>query len=229
MPEKKTLERARADKRAGKASSTQAGEFVKEQVDKVRAGKHGARSAKQAIAIGLSEARRAGVAVKSPKKGTASEATRKKAATDNAAGQHKSSAKKSTESTAKRARAATNALKREGSAGASPAALSKQTTGKAVLAGYGSPARRSDIESKEFRSRQVINGSDLAKLSLDSIELAAKQGHMAYRTVSVYPQVDQQINKAIELIATRQLPARQAFQQAQANSIAELKRSGVNL
>jgi Family of unknown function (DUF6496) len=129
MPEQKTLKRAQADKRAGKASSTQAGEFVKEQVDKVRAGKHGVRSAKQAIAIGLSEARRAGVAVKSPKKGTTSEATRKKADQDNAAGQHKSTARKnaSTESTAKRSRAATNALKRESTAGASPSAMSKQT------------------------------------------------------------------------------------------------------
>ncbi|CAN7774575.1 extracellular solute-binding protein [Variovorax sp. LjRoot175] len=108
-------------------------------------------------------------------------------------------------------------------------ALSKQITGKAVAAGYGSPARRSDIDSAAFRSKQVINGSDLAKLSLDSIELAAKSGHMKYRTVSVYPQIDQQLNKAIELIASGQLSAKQAFQQAQANSIAELKRAGAKL
>lgn len=108
-------------------------------------------------------------------------------------------------------------------------ALSKQTTRKAVAAGYGSPARRSDIESTEFRQKQVINGSDLAKLSLDAIEMAAKSGHMKYRTVSVYPQVDQQLNKAIELIASGQLSAKQAFQQAQANSIAELKRAGAKL
>ncbi|MEJ8845612.1 ABC transporter substrate-binding protein [Variovorax rhizosphaerae] len=108
-------------------------------------------------------------------------------------------------------------------------ALSKQTTRRAVAAGYGSPARRSDIDSTEFRQKQVINGSDLAKLSLDSIELASKTGHMKYRTVSVYPQVDQQLNKAIELIATGQLSAKQAFQQAQAQSIAELKRAGLNL
>ena len=134
MPEQKTIKRAQADKRAGKAASTQAGEFVKEQVDKVRAGKHGVRSAKQAIAIGLSEARRAGVAVKSPKNGTASKATRKKADQDSAAGQHASTAKKkgSSESTAKRSRAATNALKRESGAGASHAALSKQTKSAAV-------------------------------------------------------------------------------------------------
>jgi len=108
-------------------------------------------------------------------------------------------------------------------------ALSKQTTRKAVAAGYGSPARRSDIDSAEFRQKQLINGSDLAKLSLDAIELASKTGHMKYRTVSVYPQIDQQLNKAIELIASGQLSAKQAFQQAQANSIAELKRGGLKL
>ncbi|WP_213954435.1 extracellular solute-binding protein [Variovorax sp. dw_954] len=108
-------------------------------------------------------------------------------------------------------------------------ALSKQTTRRAVAAGYGSPARRSDIDSPEYRQKQVINGSDLAKLSLESIDLAAKTGHMKYRTVSVYPQVDQQLNKAIELIVTGQLSAKQAFQQAQAQSIAELKRAGLNL
>jgi hypothetical protein len=134
MPEQKTIKRAQADKRAGKSSSTQAGEFVKEQVDKVRAGKHGVRSAKQAIAIGLSEARRAGVTVKSPKKGATSETTRKKAEKDNVAGQHKSTAKKSasSESTAKRSRAATNALKRESTAGASRTAMSKQTKSAAA-------------------------------------------------------------------------------------------------
>ncbi|MDM0073653.1 extracellular solute-binding protein [Variovorax sp. J2P1-59] len=108
-------------------------------------------------------------------------------------------------------------------------ALSKQTTSRAVAAGYGSPARRSDIDSEEFRKKQIINGSNLAQLSLDSIELAAKTGHMKYRTVSVYPQVDQQLNKAIELIASGQLSAKQAFQQAQANTIAELKRAGAKL
>ena len=61
MPEKKTLERARKDKAEGKAPSTQAGEFVREEIDHIREGKHGARSARQAIAIGLSKARRAGV------------------------------------------------------------------------------------------------------------------------------------------------------------------------
>lgn len=108
-------------------------------------------------------------------------------------------------------------------------ALSKQTVQRAVAQGYGSPARRSALESREFRARQVINGNDLAKLSLDSIELAAKTGHMKYRTVAVYPQVDQQLNKAIALVATRQASAKQAMQQAQAASIAELKRAGLNV
>src|SRR5437899_2955948 len=73
MPEKKTLERARKDARGGKAPSTQAGEFVREEMEHVRKGKHGARSSKQAIAIGLSKARRAGVKLAPPKKGRASE------------------------------------------------------------------------------------------------------------------------------------------------------------
>src|SRR5438270_3886632 len=82
MPEKKTIERARRDAREGKAPSTQAGEFVREEMEHIRDGKHGARSAKQAIAIGLSKARRAGVPLSPPKKGTASRRTRKQARRD---------------------------------------------------------------------------------------------------------------------------------------------------
>ena len=82
MPEKRTIERAREDAREGKAPSTQAGEFVREEMDHIREGKHGARSTKQAIAIGLSKARRAGVKLAPPKKGRASAATRKKAQQD---------------------------------------------------------------------------------------------------------------------------------------------------
>ncbi|WP_144140255.1 DUF6496 domain-containing protein [Paraburkholderia sp. BCC1884] len=160
MPEQRTLKRAQADKRAGKASSTQAGEFVKEQVDKVRAGKHGVKSAKQAIAIGLSEARRAGVAVKSPKKGTTSEATRKKADQDNAAGQPKSTARKRTESSAKRSRASSDALKREGSAGASHAALSKQTK---TAAAKRPAASRSATAKKAAATKGAAGRSAAAK------------------------------------------------------------------
>ncbi|MFM0013282.1 DUF6496 domain-containing protein [Paraburkholderia sediminicola] len=160
MPEQKTIKRAQADKRAGKASSTQAGEFVKEQIDKVRAGKHGVRSARQAIAIGLSEARRAGVAVKSPKKGATSEATRKKAQKDNAAGQRKSTAKKSasSESTAKRSRAATNALKRESTAGASRKALSKQTKSAAAKR----PAASRSAAAKKAAATKGASGRSAA-------------------------------------------------------------------
>src|SRR4051812_18299581 len=84
MPEKKTLQRARKDARQGKSPSTQAGEFVREEIEHVRKGKHGARSPKQAIAIGLSKARRAGVKLPPPSKGTASKRTRTQAARDSA-------------------------------------------------------------------------------------------------------------------------------------------------
>src|SRR5262249_37948714 len=87
MPEKKTIERAERDKREGKAPSTQAGEFVHEEIEHIREGKHGARSTKQAIAIGLSKARRAGVKLAPPKKGTTSPETRRKAERDLERGQ----------------------------------------------------------------------------------------------------------------------------------------------
>jgi hypothetical protein len=122
MPEKRTMERARKDAREGKAPSTQAGEFVREEIDHIREGKHGARSAKQAIAIGLSKARRAGVDLPAPKGGNASKETRSKAERDNAKGQ--SGTKKRV--SAKRSRATTQALKREGSSAGSHQALSRQ-------------------------------------------------------------------------------------------------------
>ena len=122
MPEKETIERARQDEREGKAPTTQAGEFVKEEMDHIREGKHGARSTKQAIAIGLSKARRAGVKLAPPTKGTTSEATRQKAEHDIERGQSGTAAKPS----AKRSAATENALKREPHQAASHAALSKQ-------------------------------------------------------------------------------------------------------
>src|SRR5205809_1997351 len=79
MPDKKTIERARKDRREGKSASTQAGEFVREEVHHIREGKHGARSPEQAIAIGLSKARRAGVNLPPPKAGRTSERTRRSA------------------------------------------------------------------------------------------------------------------------------------------------------
>ncbi|WP_284337872.1 ABC transporter substrate-binding protein [Comamonas sp. NoAH] len=108
-------------------------------------------------------------------------------------------------------------------------ATSKATLQRAVAAGYGSPTRRSDIASQAYAQRQRANGFDIGKLVSQSIDLAGRQGHMKYRTVAVYPQVDQQINKAIELIATGQRTAEQAMKQAQIASIAELKRAGIKL
>jgi hypothetical protein len=122
MPEQKTLKRARKDKREGKAPSTQAGEFVREEIEHIREGKHGARSAKQAIAIGLSKARRAGVKLPPPKEGQTSAQTRKAAAKAYRAGQqHPGKA-----SSPARARAARRRLKREPHAAASHTALSRQ-------------------------------------------------------------------------------------------------------
>ncbi len=123
MPEKETIERAREDAREGKAPSTQAGEFVKEEMDHIREGKHGARSTKQAIAIGLSKARRAGVPLAPPKAGSTADRTRKQAERDSAKGRSGEGRKKPS---AKRSRAALGALKREGRGAASHKALSKQ-------------------------------------------------------------------------------------------------------
>jgi len=122
MPEQRTIERARRDKRQGKAPSTQAGEFVREEIEHVRKGKHGARSTKQAIAIGLSKARRAGVDLPPPRKGAASKRTRKRASRDYAVGH---GARKKAPS-AKRSRATKAALKREGHSAASRKSLSTQ-------------------------------------------------------------------------------------------------------
>jgi hypothetical protein len=122
MPEKRTLERARAAKRQGKAATTQAGAFVREEIEHVREGKHGARSTKQAIAIGLSKARRAGVKLKPPRKGQTSARTRKSAERAYRAGQSGARKKPSR----KRSRAASRALKREPKRAASRKALSRQ-------------------------------------------------------------------------------------------------------
>ena len=120
MPEKKTLERARKAKREGKAPTTQAGEFVREEVEHIREGKHGARSTKQAIAIGLSKARRSGVKLSPPRKGKASSRTRKQAQRDLARG------KSGRKASPKRSSATRRALKREGRSAASRTALSRQ-------------------------------------------------------------------------------------------------------
>ena len=122
MPEKKTLKKARKAKREGKAPTTQAGPFVEEEIEHIREGKHGARSTKQAIAIGLSKARRAGVKLPSPPK-SASERTKRSA---------KSAAKrKGRRPSASRSRASRKALKGEPRSTVSRKALSRQATGAA--------------------------------------------------------------------------------------------------
>jgi Family of unknown function (DUF6496) len=121
MPEKETVERARKAKQKGKSSSTQAGEFVREEMHHIREGKHGARSTKQAIAIGLSKARRAGVNLPPPEKGAVSEKTRRSATRAYQAGQ-----RRKPKTSRRRSRATALALKRETRNAASRKALSRQ-------------------------------------------------------------------------------------------------------
>ena len=121
MPEKRTIERAERAKQKGKSSSTQAGEFVREEMHHIRKGKHGARSTKQAIAIGLSKARRAGVDLPAPEKGTVSEKTRRSAERAYEAGQ-----RGTTRRSRRRSRATERTLKNEDRSVASKTALSKQ-------------------------------------------------------------------------------------------------------
>src|SRR5260370_26780894 len=116
MPEKETIRKARKDKREGKAPSTQAGEFVHEEIDHIREGKHGARSAQQAIAIGLSKARRAGVDLPPPEPGAVSEATRISAERAYEKGQGRGGGKRQP----RVAKAVKGALKRESGKAASP-------------------------------------------------------------------------------------------------------------
>jgi uncharacterized protein DUF6496 len=118
MPEKETLRRAQRDKRQGKSPSTQAGEFVREEIHHVREGKHGAASAKQAIAIGLSKARRAGVKLPPPRTGSAK--VKRQAARETAA------AKRRRPPSRRRSRASLRRLQRQGHAAASHQALSRQ-------------------------------------------------------------------------------------------------------
>jgi hypothetical protein len=147
MPEKETLKHAEEDKREGKSPSTQAGEFVHEEMDHIKEGKHGARSTKQAIAIGLSKARSAGVKLPPPKKGTTSERTRKSASRDSARGRsHKRSKPSRT-----RSRATSKALRREGHSAASHRSLARQARSSARRR---SAASRSAAARKAARTRK---------------------------------------------------------------------------
>jgi len=144
MPEKETLERAAEDKAEGKAPSTQAGEFVREEIEHVREGKHGARSTKQAIAIGLSKARRAGVELPAPRKGSTK--IKEQAKRELSKAKKGGTAKKST----KRSRAISKALKKEGHSAASKSALSRQ----ARAAAKRSAASRSRSAKKAAATRK---------------------------------------------------------------------------
>ena len=127
MPEQKTLERARRDEREGKSASTQAGEFVREEMEHVREGKHGARSPQQAIAIGLSKARRAGIKLPPPSRSKTSAKTRSQAERDHEKGQSGQSHKASP----RRSRGVRKALKREGRGSASHKALARHAKASA--------------------------------------------------------------------------------------------------
>jgi hypothetical protein len=144
MPDKETIRRAHEDAEEGKSPSTQAGEFVREEIHHVREGKHGVRSPKQAIAIGLSKARKAGVKLPSPPKG--SESAKKENRT------HRSGHSRPS---AKRSRATTRALKREGKSGASYRALSRQarTAARRRTASSRAQAARKAARTRGSRSR----------------------------------------------------------------------------
>src|SRR5882757_1843970 len=146
MPEQETLQRARRDKAQGKAPSTQAGEFIREEIHHIREGVHGARSSKQAIAIGLSKARRAGVDLPPPVSGKTSASTRKRASRDLARGQ----GAPARHGSAKRSRASLNALKHEGSEAASPRSLARHAHAAAVAR---SPAARSAAAQRASRTK----------------------------------------------------------------------------
>ena len=146
MPEKETLEHAREDAKEGKSPSTQAGEFVREEMHHIREGKHGADSPQQAIAIGLSKARRAGVELPPPEAGKTSARTRTQAQRDLSKGQSSRRRRPS----AKRSRAVSRALKRKGRSAASHKNLSQQARRAARRRG---PASRRQAAQKAARTR----------------------------------------------------------------------------
>jgi hypothetical protein len=150
MPEKRTIKRARKAARQGKRPSTQAGEFVREEMEHIRKGKHGARSTKQAIAIGLSKARRAGVKLGAPPKSA-------KAKTRKSAAYALRRARSRLRPSRTRSRAISQALRREGRRSASPAALARQARQAARRRGHASlkAAARKAVRTKGPRRRRA--------------------------------------------------------------------------
>jgi uncharacterized protein DUF6496 len=156
VPEKRTIQRARKDKRAGKAPTTQAGEFVREEIHKIRRGKHGARSPEQAIAIGLSEARRAGVDLPPPEKGKAKASTRKSAKYAYEAGQ----GKRKTRRQPRVSRAVSEVLEREPRSTVSKKALSQHAK---RAASRRTASERSAAARKAARTKGAKGRSAAAK------------------------------------------------------------------
>jgi len=156
MPERRTVEKARKDKRAGKSTSTQAGEFVRAEIRRVRRGQHGASSPQQAIAIGLSKARRAGVALRPPKKGKAKPKTRRSAEYAYEVGQ----GKRKPRQRPRVSRAVSKALKREPRSTVSRAALSKQAQ---RAASHRTASARAASARKAARTKGAAGRSAAAK------------------------------------------------------------------
>jgi Family of unknown function (DUF6496) len=165
MPERETIERARADKRQGKSATTQAGEFVREEMHHIREGKHGARSTKQAIAIGLSKARRAGVDLPPPARGKTSERTRQSAARAYARG-HGAPPKRPP--SGKRSRAIHQALEREGKSAASHASLSRQAR---------SAARQRSAAERSAAAEKAVRTKGPAKRHAAAMRAVRTKGH----------------------------------------------------
>jgi hypothetical protein len=156
MPDKRIVQKARRDRREGKSASTQAGEFVRDEIEKIRRGKHGARSTKQAIAIGLSEARRAGVDLPPPKRGQTSARTRKSAEYAYEAGQ----GRRKTKRRPRVARAVSKALKREPRTTVSRKALSRQAQ---AAASRRTATQRAASARKAVRTKGASGRSAAAK------------------------------------------------------------------
>jgi hypothetical protein len=155
MPDPEAVKRAKKDKEEGKSASTQAGEFIKAEFDHIREGKHGARSPQQAIAIGLSEARRAGVDLPTPEKGKYSEETREQAKRELEVGDepnHKTNPKRS--------KATTKALQKEGKNAASHAAISRHSK---AAANKRTAAERSESAKQAAETKGPEERSEAAK------------------------------------------------------------------
>jgi hypothetical protein len=165
MPEKKTLERAERDKQQGKSPSTQAGEFIREEMHHIREGKHGARSPQQAIAIGLSKARRAGVKLGAPKRGRSSAKVRKQANRDLAKGRSHTHHTSSTRSSA-----TLGALRRERHSSASHSELSKQTRAAARRRGH------SSLHNAAMKAVRTKGKSGLRRASQKAARTRAHRG-----------------------------------------------------